>query len=182
MKILLITLLSILIGLTGCSIPKDYEVIITQEQINAAVAKAFHEKAVAYGLMTVTLNELALKVGEPVERIGVVAQPTIKIIGLQPLSVKIKGFTNLIYDESKKVFFLSELNIESIDAPNLPKSMVAMEPKIKEAVNKQFSEEFIKIPIYRLSENGSTKENMARKYLKSIKINDGKIVAVLSAK
>lgn len=182
MKFLVIALLAVQSILSGCSIPKDFEVTITQEQVNTAIAKAPKEKAVAYGLMTVALDELALKVGDPAERIGVVAQPTIKIIGLPPFISKIRGNTNLTYDDTKKIFYLNELNIESIEAPSLPKSMMTMETKIKEAVNKQFSDKFMQVPIYQLSENGSINERTARRYLKSIKISDGKIVAILSVK
>lgn len=180
MKILITTLLVIQIMLLGCSPSPDFEVTITQNEINSAVAKAPKEKAIAFGLVTISLDELSFKIGDPVERIGVVTQPTIKIIGLSPFPIKIRGSTNLTYNELKKAFYLSELNIDSIDMPNLPKTMEAMEDKIRNVISKYYSNEFINIPIYRLSENSSIKERVVINSLKSIKIDDGKLKIIMN--
>ena len=181
MKILITALLTVQIMLLGCSPSHDFEVTITQNEINSAVAKAPKEKAIAFGLVTISIDELSFKIGDPVDRIGVITQPTIKIIGLSPFPIKIKGSTNLTYNELKKAFYLSELNIDSIDMPNLPKTMEAMESKIKNVISKYYSDEFINIPIYRLSENGSIEERVARSNLKSIKIYNNYIIIVFSA-
>ena len=180
MKILIIALLTVQIMLLGCSPSHDFEVTITQNEINSAVAKAPKEKAIAFGLVTISLDELSFKIGDPVDRIGVITQPTIKIIGLSPFPIKIKGSTNLTYNELKKAFYLSELNIDSIDMPNLPKKMEGMEYKIKNVISKYYSDEFINIPIYRFSESGSMKERVIIGSLKSIKIDDGKFKLIMN--
>lgn len=44
MKILFIALLIVQVVLTGCSAPKDYEITISQEQVDTAISKAIKEK------------------------------------------------------------------------------------------------------------------------------------------
>lgn len=110
-------------------------------------------------------------------RAGLSAALDVETQGQPPLRVDVAGRTGIRYDDREKAFFLDKPTIETISAPALSTEAT---PMLRQAISQLLQHHFRRQPVYVLRENGSPQEATARWLLKSVRIEPGRIVAVLS--
>jgi hypothetical protein len=157
----------------------DKEVAFSEAEVQAAIDKKGPQQRNYAGLLTAALREPPrITLGAPENRIGVAGR--IDLSGpllAQPLPVDMIADTGIRYDDERKAFFLENPVITSLTAPGLNKDQLAL---AREAVASLLSRYLQKQPVYVLREDGSLQEKAARWLLKSIRVETGRVVAVLS--
>jgi hypothetical protein len=156
----------------------DKEVVFSEAQIQEALSRA---KPVQYsygGLATVALNEAPRILLDGNDgRARLEAGIDVELPGQPPLRVDVAGRTGLRYDDKSKAFYLEDPVTESVSSPTLRKEAT---PALKQAVTHLLKNYCRSRPVYVLRENGSAQEQAARWLLKSVRIEPGRVVAVLS--
>ena len=176
MKLMIACLLVIQALLAGCS-GAQMERVVTEKEVQAAIDRAPKSKPMLNGLLVVSLvGSPVVKLGEPSGRIGITAQLTFAMGG-KSFSADVVGSTGLSYDDTKKSFFLDALQINTIEAPALPKGLQSKLPVVASAMLAKYMNS---IPIRILPEGGSISQRIGRGFLKSVQIRKGEIVATLS--
>lgn len=156
----------------------EKEVVFTEADIQTALDRA-RPQQIAYGHL------LAVRIDSPPRvsldsddgRAGLAAGLDVDIQGQPPLRVDIAGRSGVRYDDQMKAFFLDKPVIESVDSPTLAKEASLL---LRQAVSQLMQGYFRTQPIYVLRSNGSPQEATARWLLKSVRIERGRVVAVLS--
>lgn len=177
-------LFAIVLGLAALSVPAraaflDKEVVISEAEVQAAIDKKGPQQRNFGGLLSAALNTPPkISLGVPEKRIGIagridLAGPLLR----EPLAVDVIADAGLRYDDERKAFFLENPVVSSLSAPALNKDQQAI---AREAVTALLVRYFQKQPIYVLREEGSLQEKAARWLLKEVRIETGRVVAVLS--
>ncbi len=156
----------------------EKEVVFTEADIQTALDRA-RPQQIAYGHL------LAVRIDSPPRvsldsddgRAGLAAGLDVDIQGQPPLRVDIAGRSGVRYDDQMKAFFLDKPVIESVDSPTLAKEASLL---LRQAVSQLMQGYFRTQPIYVLRSNGGPQEATARWLLKSVRIERGRVVAVLS--
>lgn len=156
----------------------EKEVVFTEADIQTALDRA-RPQQIAYGHL------LAVRIDAPPRvsldsddgRAGLAAGLDVDIQGQPPLRVDIAGRSGVRYDDQMKAFFLDKPVIESVDSPTLAKEASLL---LRQAVSQLMQGYFRTQPIYVLRSNGGPQEATARWLLKSVRIERGRVVAVLS--
>lgn len=174
---LLFTALTCLATTCGAAL-LDKEIAFSEAEIQAALAKSDRRERNYGGLFTVALLDAPkVTVGYPEGRIGLVARVDIAVLGNPPVPVNVSGTAGIRYDDKAKAFFLENPQAESVESPALPREA---EPRAKLAVNALMAGYFKSRPVYILRENGNAQEVAARWLLRSVRVEAGKVIAVLS--
>jgi len=97
--------------------------------------------------------------------------------GGRPLRVDVAGRAGVRYDDQQKAFFLEHPVVDSVTIPARRKEA---NPVVRQAASQLLATYFRAKPVYVLRENGSLPEATARWLLKSVRIEPGRVVAVLS--
>ena len=156
----------------------DKEVSFSEAEIQAAVDKAKPQKLNYGGLLVVSLSTPPrLTLGNPEGRAGIVARVDISLLGNPPIPVDVVGSAGIRYDDNAKAFFLEKPVAESVQSPALRKEA---EPDARRAVTALLAGYFRSKPVYVLREDGNAQELAARWLLRSIRIEPGKVIAILS--
>lgn len=156
----------------------DREVVFTEADIQAALDRAKPQQ-LAYGKL------LAVRIDTPPQislagddgRAGLSAGLDVDIQGQPPLRVDIAGRTGIRYDDRAKAFFLDKPVIDSVASPTLSKEAT---PLLRQAVSQLMQGYFRTQPVYVLRAEGSPQEATARWLLKSVRIEPGRVIAVLA--
>jgi len=156
----------------------DKEVTFSEADIQAALDRAKPQQ-LAFGPL------LSLRMDTPPQislagndgRAGLSAALDVETQGQPPMRVDIAGRTGIRYDDRQKAFFLDKPTIDSVSSPTLSSEAT---PLLRKAISQLMQGYFRKQPVYVLRENGSPQEATARWLLKSVRIEPGRIVAVLS--
>ncbi|MBI2308020.1 MAG: DUF1439 domain-containing protein [Rhodocyclales bacterium] len=156
----------------------EREVVFSEAEIQAALAKAKPQQLSYGGLVSVSLKEppRILLDGDD-GRARIAAELDIEMPGQPPLRVDVAGRAGLRYDDRNKAFYLEQPVTDSVSAPTLRKEAT---PALRQAVTQLMVSYFRTKPVYVLRENGSPQEITARWLLKSVRIEPGRVVAVLS--
>jgi hypothetical protein len=173
----LASLLAVLTLYTGCAsaIGHEVEVVFTKKDLQDAIDKAPKSAIMVDGILVLSLDGNPLiALGDSPNRIGVFARMLLQVVGTQPIPASFSGSAGLVYNETKKAFFMEAPVIESIDAAFLPK---ALEAAARVAISNQLGKTFSVTPVYVLRGNGNLKERTARQLLKSIQIRKDAVVA-----
>lgn len=156
----------------------DREVSFSEAEIQAAIDKSKPQQLNYGGLLTVSLSAPPkLTLGEPEGRAGIVARVDIALLGNPPIPVDVVGSAGIRYDDRAKAFFLDKPVVDSVRSPGLRKEA---EPEARRAVTALLAGYFRSRPVYVLREDGNAQELAARWLLRSIRIEPGRVVAVLS--
>jgi hypothetical protein len=156
----------------------DREVSFSEAEIQAAIDKSKPQQLNYGGLLTVSLSvPPKLTLGEPEGRAGIVARVDIALLGNPPIPVDVVGSAGIRYDDRAKAFFLEKPVVDSVRSPGLRKEA---EPEARRAVTALLAGYFRSRPVYVLREDGNAQELAARWLLRSIRIESGRVVAVLS--
>lgn len=181
MKVQNLLLFSALICLASSSAAAlfEREVYFTEGDIQEALVKAGPQSR-SYGRwMTISLLEAPkISLGQPEGRVGINTRIHVSLLGNQALPVDVVGSAGIRYDDQTKAFFLENPVTHSITSQGIPKEA---EPGARQTANTLISAYFRSKPIYVLRDDGTAQEATARWLLKSVRIESGKVVAVLSA-
>ena len=180
MKTLHTLLLSMLISITWSSKAAlfDREITFSEREIQEALIKAGPQSKNYGGLMTASLPEApTITLGQPEGRIGINARIHLSLLGNRPVPVDVVGSAGIRYDDKTKAFYLENPVAHSIESQAIPREA---EPGARQAANALISSYFRAKPVYVLRDDGTPQEATARWLLKSVRIEQGKVVATLS--
>lgn len=156
----------------------DQEIVFSESEIEAALAKTKPQTKNFGGLMSVGLAEPPrITLGTPEGRVGIAARINLSLLGNPAVPVDVKGTAGIRYDDNAKAFFLENPVADSIESQALPKES---EPNTRRTINALMTSYFRTKPVYVLRENGNAKETAARWLLRSVRIEPGRVIATLS--
>lgn len=158
----------------------DFPVKFTVSDIQSAIDKSSKSTTMADGLVLVTLKENpVIKLGEPPGKIGISTKLGFKVPGFNQRLINISGYANIIYKETEKAFYLELPVVTAIDASFIPS---ILEDRAKSIATKYLTTILKDSPVYSIPENGSMKDVLARRFLKSIHVGQDEIIAVFTLK
>lgn len=156
----------------------DRELSFSEADIQTALLKSGPQQRNFGGLLSAALREPPkINLGEVAGRVGLSARIYISLLGNPALPVDITGTAGIRYDDTAKAFFLEKPQAHSVTAETMPKEA---EPHARQAINALLAAYFKTQPVYVLKENGSAEEIAARWLLRSVRIEPGKVIAVLA--
>lgn len=156
----------------------EREVVFSQAEIESALARAKPLQLSYGGLISVALNEPpTIRLDGDDGRAGIAAAVDVEIPGTRPLRVAVAGRAGLRYDDQQKAFFVDDPVIDSVTIPSRRKEA---NPLVRQAASQLLASYFRSKPVYVLREKGRAQEATARWLLKSVRIETGRVVAVLS--
>ena len=156
----------------------EHEVSFSEAEVQAAVDRNGTIRRSYGGLLTVTLQQPPkIALGVPEGRIALSGSMQVIIAGQAAIPVDVQGVAGLRYDDRSKGFFLENPVATSVSSPMLDKGT---EPFIRQGVSQLMNTYFRNRPVYVLRDDGSTDEATMRWLLRSVRIEAGRVVAVLS--
>lgn len=171
-----------LLTTAGCAMAAflDQEVTITEAQVQAAVDRAGPREKRYGALMTVSLPQPPkITLGVPEGRVAVAGRVelTSPLLAQPAIPVDLLATAGIRYDDATKAFYLDNPVAESVSSAQLGRDA---EPLARQAINSLLAGYFGKRPVYVLRNDASAKEKAARWLLKSVRIENGQVVATLS--
>jgi len=156
----------------------EHEVSFSEAEVQAAVDRNGKMQRSYGGFATVALQQPPkVALGTPDGRISLSGSMLVGIVGQQSIPVDVQGVAGIRYDDKSKGFFLENPVAISVTSPMLDKST---EPFIRQGVSQLMNSYFRNRPVYVLRDDGSTEEAAMRWLLRSVRIEAGRVVAVLS--
>mgnify|MGYP000854688679 FL=1 len=156
----------------------EREVVFSQADIEAALARAKPLQLSYGGLISVALNEPpTIRLDGDDGRAGIASAVDVEMPGGRPLRVDVAGRAGVRYDDQQKAFFLENPVVDSVTIPARRKEA---NPLVRQAASQLLASYFRSKPVYVLRENGNLQEMTTRWLLKSVRIEAGRVVAVLS--
>lgn len=147
--------------------------IQTQLEKNSAMQKSYGN-----GMVVVALSEAPkIHLGEPEGKAAVAARLKVSLLGNPPVPVDVLATSGVRYDDNAKAFFLENPVANSVQSIGIPREA---EPMARQAITQMMTAYFRSKPVYVLREDGSLQEKAARWLLRSIRIEPGRVAAVLS--
>lgn len=156
----------------------EKEVVFSEAEVQAAVDRSGRQQRNYGGLVTVTLAQpprISLERSD--NRAGVTARVDVGIVGYRPVAVDVAGTAGIRFDDAAKAFFLEGATVDSLQAQGLSRDM---EPVVRQAVTQLMAGYFRNKPVHVLNPGGSVEERAAHWLLRSVRIERGRVVAVLS--
>jgi hypothetical protein len=157
----------------------EREVYFSEADIQAQVAKnAALQKSYGNGTIVVALREAPrIRLGEPAGQVTIAARLHIALLGQPAVPVDVVGTAGLRYDDRNKAFFLDQPVARSVASAALAREA---EPLVLQAVSQLMASYFRSQPVHVLREDGSEPERAARWLLRTIRIEPGRVAAILS--
>ena len=157
----------------------EREVFFSEADIQAQVEKnSALQKSYGNGTIVVALREVPhIRLGEPAGQVTIAARLQIALLGQPPVPVEVVGTAGLRYDDRNKAFFLDQPVARSVSSAALAREA---EPLVRQAVSQLMASYFRNQPVYVLREDGSEQERAARWLLRAIRIEPGRVAAILS--
>lgn len=176
-------LLTVALLLTGPATPAagflEQEIHFSEAEVQAQIDRnGSLKKSYGSGSIVISLDEAPrIRLGEPVGQTTVTARLRVSLLGQPAVPVDMLATSGLRYDDGAKAFFLDHPVVQSIQSAALPRDY---EPIARQAITQMMGGYFRNRPVYVLREDGSLQEKTARWLLRSIRIEPGQVVAVLS--
>lgn len=156
----------------------EREVSFSEAEVQAAVDKSKPVQRNYGGLVTTTVQTPPrVLLGTPEGRIGVNGRVWISLLGQPAIPVDVAANGGVRYDDAGKAFYLENPVVTSVESAALSPDM---QPMARQAVAQMIAGYFRNKPVYVLREDGSMQEAAARWLLRSIRIEAGRVVAVLA--
>lgn len=156
----------------------EKEVVFSEAEVQAAVDRRGRIDRNLGGIVTVALvapPRISLERSD--NRAAVTARFEVAVVGNPPLAVDVAGTAGIRYDDSAKAFFLESPVVDSLRAERLPREL---EPSVLRAISQLMAGYFRTQPVHVLRSDGSAEERAAHWLLRSVRIERGQVVAVLS--
>ena len=157
----------------------EKEIYFSEADIQAQVEKSgTMQKSYGNGMVVVSLIEPPkIRLGNPEGKAALAARINVSLLGNPPVPVAFEGTSGLRYDDNAKAFFLDNPVANSVQSMAISREA---EPMARQAINQLMTNYFRAKPVYVLRENGTAQESAARWLLRSIRIEEGRVVAILS--
>ncbi len=157
----------------------EKEVYFSEADIQTQLEKSgTMQKSYGNGLIVVALIEPPrIHLGDPEGKAAVAARLRVSLLGNPPVPVDVLATSGLRYDDNAKAFFLENPVANSVQSTGIPREA---EPMARQAITQMMTAYFRSKPVYVLREDGSLQEKAARWLLRSIRIEPGRVAAVLS--
>lgn len=157
----------------------EKEVYFSEADIQTQLEKSgTMQKSYGNGLIVVALIEQPrIHLGDPEGKAAVAARLKVSLLGNPPVPVDVLATSGLRYDDNAKAFFLENPVANSVQSTGIPREA---EPMARQAITQMMTAYFRSKPVYVLREDGSLQEKAARWLLRSIRIEPGRVAAVLS--
>ena len=157
----------------------EREIYFSEADIQAQVEKSgAMQKSYGNGMVIVSLIEAPkITLGEPEGKAALSARINVSLLGNPAVPVAFEGTSGLRYDDNAKAFYLENPVAHSVQSQAIPREA---EPMARQAITQLMTAYFRAKPVYILREDGSTQEKAARWLLRSIRIEPGRVAAVLS--
>lgn len=157
----------------------EKEIFFSEADIQAQVEKSgTMQKSYGNGMVIVSLIESPkIYLGTPEGRATLAARINVSLLGNPPVPVAFEGTSGLRYDDSAKAFFLDKPVANSVQSMAITREA---EPMARQAITQLMTAYFRAKPVYVLREDGSVQEKTARWLLRSIRIEPGRVTAILS--
>lgn len=158
--------------------PFEREVVISEAQIQAALVKAGPLQQNYGGFVTVSLKDTPIiSLDSEDGRAMISARMDVVLLGNSPIPVDVLAKAGLRYDDRSKAFFLTSPVVDAVESPVLSRDA---QPAARQAATQLIASYFRAKPVYVLRQDGSPEEQAARWLLKSVRIEPGRLVAILS--
>jgi hypothetical protein len=136
------------------------------------------QKSYGNGLVVVALLEPPkITLGVPEGKATLFARINVSLLGNPAVPFTFEGTSGIRYDDSAKAFFLENPVASSVQSQAISRES---EPMARQAVTQLMTNYFRTKPVYILREDGSMQEKAARWLLRTIRIEPGRVTAVLS--
>lgn len=157
----------------------EREIYFSEADIQAQVAKnSGLQKSYGNGMVIVALRDAPhIRLGEPAGQVTIAARLHIALLGQPAVPVDVVATSGLRYDDRSKAFFLDQPVARSLSSAALAREA---EPLVLQAVSQLMGSYFRSQPVHVLREDGSEQERAARWLLRAIRIEPGRVAAVLS--
>ncbi|MFN4326736.1 MAG: DUF1439 domain-containing protein [Azonexus sp.] len=157
----------------------EREIAFSEADVQAQIDKNNAlQKPLANGLLVIRLSETPrIRLGTPADKATITARLDIALLGQTPIPVDFTGTAGIRYDDERKAFFLADPVADSVQSAALPPPY---EAAARQAVSRALASYFRSRPVYVLREDGTLQEKTARWLLRSIRIEPGQVIAVLS--
>jgi hypothetical protein len=156
----------------------EKEVVFSEAEVQAAVDRRGRIERNIGGIVAVALlAPPRVSLDRSDNRAGLAARFDVGVVGNPPLAVDVTGTAGIRYDDGTKAFYLENPVIDSLQAPRLQREL---EPAVRRAVSQLMAGYFRTQPVYVLRSDGSAEERAAHWLLRSVRIERGQVVAVLS--
>lgn len=157
----------------------EREVYFAESDIQTQIEKSGTlQKSYGNGMIVLALiAPPQIHLGEPEGKVTINARLKVSLLGNPAVPVDVLGTSGVRYDDRSKAFFLDQPVAQSIQSAALPREA---EPIARQAISQMMTTYFRSKPIYVLREDGSLQEKTARWLLRSIRIEPGRVAAVLS--
>lgn len=157
---------------------RRYEVVITQEQVDTAVAPRFPAMRRYLAVLTLTCSnpEVRLLEADNRVRVGLDAELSLRLDGeARKLGGRITLTTGLRYDSEAQVFYLDDARVEDLDIAGLPEDWLA---KTRELATLLAQKYLLTTPVYKVQARDA-KAAVARMLLEDFRIRDQAIHVTL---
>lgn len=157
----------------------EKEIYFSEADIQTQIDKnGTLQKSYGNGMIVVAFAEPPkIQLGNPEGKAALAARIKVSLLGNPPVPVEVQGTSGLRYDDNAKAFFLENPVANSVQFVGLRPEA---EPMARQAITQLMTAYFRSKPVYVLREDGSLQEKAARWLLRSIRIEPGRVAAVLS--
>lgn len=156
----------------------EKEVIFTEADIQSALAKAKPVQLSYGGLLAVAMNAPPTILLDGTDgRARIATALDVEVQQKPPVRVDVSGRAGIRYDETRKAFFLENPVVDSAAVPELHQAANAA---VRRAASQLLASYCRTRPVYVLRADSSPQEATARWLLKSVRIEPGRVVAVMS--
>lgn len=169
-----ITLTMLLLVVATTSWAFDYQVEVTQEQLQQQISKMMpvtQEKM----YVTVTLSDPVLELGIDGNKLGMFSNVGITVPGGIKGTGRAKVTGNISYKKETGEFFFYKPTVAHIEIDQIPSEFHS---NIKELAQYALNSAIRNKPIFKLSDN-DPQQKMAKSMLKSVDVKPGKILVTL---
>ena len=157
----------------------EREIYFSEADIQTQLEKnSTMQKSYGNGVVVVSLLEAPkITMGNPEGKAALSARINLSLLGNPAVPVAFEGTSGLRYDDNAKAFFLENPVANSVQSQAIPREA---EPMARQAITQLMMSYFRAKPVYILREDGSAQEKAARWLLRSIRIEPGRVAAILS--
>lgn len=155
----------------------EKEVQFSESEVQAEINKRGPQEKRFGNLLTANMSQPpTVRLGKPEGRATIVARIMLSIGGAAAVPVDLTGTAGLRYDDVQKAFYIDKPEAESVESDQLPPQY---EHLVRQALGQMMLSYFRNQPVYRLRADASPREATARQLLRSVRIEPGKVIAVL---